>query len=52
MRLAVAFVRGRGATPSLGGGQVAVSPSYATFTWHVTSAAYSGVQGMYVPYNT
>jgi hypothetical protein len=31
---------------------VAVSPSYAAFTCHVTSAAYSCPRGMYVPLGT
>ena len=29
------------ASPALGGGQVAVLHTYATFTWHVTPAHYS-----------
>jgi hypothetical protein len=36
------------AGPGLGGGQVAVWPSYASFTLHATVAAYYGVKRMYV----
>src|SRR5215211_7659849 len=39
---------GRVATPDLEGGQVAVSPSYVTFTLHATTVAYYGVKEMYV----
>jgi hypothetical protein len=31
---------------------VAVSPSYATFTWHVMSAPYSSPEGMYIRQGT
>src|SRR5829696_9641436 len=40
------------AGPGLGGGQVAVSPSYASFTLHVTTGSYPGTKGMYVRYGT
>src|SRR5215210_2336737 len=45
-------VVGRVATPDLGGRQVAVSPSYAAFTSHVTTAPYSCLRGMYVCQST
>src|SRR5215211_264884 len=47
-RQVVSWVAG----PSLGGGQVAVSPSYASFTLHVTTTSYYGTKGMYVRYGT
>src|SRR5215204_2619816 len=47
-RQVVSWVAG----PGLGGGQVAVSPSYASFTLHVTTASYCGTKGMYVHYGT
>src|SRR5215208_6448683 len=43
-RQVVSWVAG----PGLGGGQVAVWPSYASFTLHATVAAYYGVKRMYV----
>src|SRR3712207_6657299 len=45
-------VVGRVAGPSLEGGQVAVLYSYATLTWHVTSAPYSSPEGMYIRQGT
>src|SRR4051794_33892250 len=40
------------AGPGIGGGQVAVWPSYASFTFHVTNVSYYGTKGMYVRYGT
>src|SRR5215213_1915992 len=47
-RQVVSWVAG----PGLGGGQVAVSPSYASSTWHVTTVSYYGTKEMYVRYDT
>jgi hypothetical protein len=43
---------GRVAIPDLEGGQVAVSPFYATFAINVTTVSYSCVKGMYVRWAT
>src|SRR5215218_6332876 len=51
-RSCLAAVVGRVATPDLGGGQVAVSPSHATFACHVMSTPYSCPRGMYVRQGT
>src|SRR5215212_4703196 len=40
------------ASPEIGGGQVAVSPSHATSTLHATVVAYYGGKGMYVRWGT
>src|SRR5215213_4486563 len=47
-RQVVSWVAG----PGLGGGQVAVSPSYASFALHITTVSYCGTKGMYVRYGT
>src|SRR5215210_3876090 len=43
---------GRVAIPDLEGGQVAVSPSYATFAIDVTIVSYTCARGMYVRWAT
>ena len=50
--LPVRHVVGQVASPDLGGRQVAVPHSHATFTCHVTSEAYSCPSGTFVPQGT